>query len=320
MREFHDVAIIVPSYNSSAFLRVAVESALSQDFDHELCVFVVDDGSTDGTEALVNDWFKNRAVRYIRQERDGPATARNTGISVSQSKYIMLLDADDILIKGCVQQVFDLMESHESLGLAFPNFEIFDETGIVHPSGVDIRRHFRNIPHREVGPALWVFEESLAKYIVCYGSFMHTSGLMVKRELLEKYGAFRPGYYFAEDDDFLIKISFGCDSGYVDRVLCRARNHANSLKHDLSRRVSNVESWLKLSELQLLSYAAHPEMASSLRRLIGELVVDYVWGLMRDGRDREAAAVLKEYLPRYPLKLKMLKLMVRSCINHARKW
>lgn len=320
MRESHAVAIIVPSYNSSLFLQAAVESALNQNFDHELVVVVVDDGSTDSTEALVSNWFNSRAVIYIRQEHDGPATARNTGISASQSKYIMLLDADDTLINGCVQQVFDLMESHDSLGIAFPNFEIFDATGLVHPSGVDIRRRFRSIPHREVGPGLWVFEEPLAKYIVRYGSFMHTSGLMIRREILEKCGVFRPGYFYAEDDDFLIRACLYCDSGYVDRVLCRARNHAKSLKHDPSRRISNVESRLKLSELQLSSYAAHPELASSLRLLIGELVVDYVWGLMREGRDREAAAVLKEYLPRYPLNLKMLKLMVKSGLGRVGKW
>src|ERR1700722_20888411 len=87
------ITVAIPVYNSEHCLRETLESALAQTFPaHE--IIVVDDGSTDGTAALVQS-FGDR-VRYIRQENSGASAARNNAIQHATGDWIAFLDHDDL--------------------------------------------------------------------------------------------------------------------------------------------------------------------------------------------------------------------------------
>jgi glycosyltransferase involved in cell wall biosynthesis len=86
------VSVIIPAYNQSAYLTTAVESVLSQTYKN-FEVIIVDDGSTDDTPSVVDKFSEQ--VRCIRQENQGLAGARNTGIRNARGHLIGLLDADD---------------------------------------------------------------------------------------------------------------------------------------------------------------------------------------------------------------------------------
>src|SRR5262249_9010139 len=79
-------------YNSAKYLRDAVDSVLKQTF-RDFEVVVVDDGSTDDTEAVIRSYGER--VQYIRQQNSGVAAARNRGIQESRGRYVAFLDADD---------------------------------------------------------------------------------------------------------------------------------------------------------------------------------------------------------------------------------
>jgi glycosyltransferase involved in cell wall biosynthesis len=87
------VSCIVPVFNGERFLREAIESIFAQTHD-PLEILIADDGSTDGTASIVAD-FGNR-LRYLRQENQGPAAARNLGIRAATGDFIAFLDADDL--------------------------------------------------------------------------------------------------------------------------------------------------------------------------------------------------------------------------------
>lgn len=89
------VSIIIPSYNQQYFLADAIESALAQNCE----VIVVDDGSTDKSLEIA----KRFPVKVISQVNKGLASARNTGIMNATGEWILPLDADDILLDGCVE-------------------------------------------------------------------------------------------------------------------------------------------------------------------------------------------------------------------------
>lgn len=91
------VSVIIPTYNRSRLVSLAVESVLAQTFsNYEL--IVVDDGSTDGTgEAL--SVFGNQ-LHYVWQENQGESVARNHGIALAQGEYIAFLDSDDLWAPG----------------------------------------------------------------------------------------------------------------------------------------------------------------------------------------------------------------------------
>src|SRR5258705_13900768 len=82
------VSVIIPAYNYARFLCQAIESVLGQSLENWECI-VVDDGSTDNTEAVVKPFAeKDHRIKFIRQRNRGLAAARNTGILNSTGEYL----------------------------------------------------------------------------------------------------------------------------------------------------------------------------------------------------------------------------------------
>ncbi len=84
------VSVIIPCYNSGAFLEEAIGSAMAQTYS-PVEIVVVDDGSTDHSPEIA----QRLPVRYIRQPNRGLAASRNLGLRESKGRYIVFLDADD---------------------------------------------------------------------------------------------------------------------------------------------------------------------------------------------------------------------------------
>ena len=86
------VSVIIPTYNRAWALKKAIDSVLEQNYKN-FELIVVDDGSTDDTEALVTEYAKS--VKFIQQPNLGVSAARNKGISISSGALISFLDSDD---------------------------------------------------------------------------------------------------------------------------------------------------------------------------------------------------------------------------------
>lgn len=92
-------SIIIPAYNYERFLKRAIRSVLDQKFS-DCEVIVVNDGSTDSTDALMQEILKEGDTRlhYISQENRGLSAVRNIGLAQSCGSYLLFLDADDALL------------------------------------------------------------------------------------------------------------------------------------------------------------------------------------------------------------------------------
>lgn len=95
------VSVIIPVYNTIEYLSKAVESALMQQ-DTE--VILVDDGSTDGSGALCDEYESER-VQVIHQENAYVGAARNVGISLARGDYLYFLDSDDVMERDVVKRI-----------------------------------------------------------------------------------------------------------------------------------------------------------------------------------------------------------------------
>jgi GT2 family glycosyltransferase len=106
------VSVVIPVYNGECFLRDAVESVLIQRYP-SVEIIVVDDGSTDGTGALVPQLPCD--VRYFKQENTGAAAARNRGIRDTTGDLIAFLDVDDLWPENNLRMLVDEMLRHPQL-------------------------------------------------------------------------------------------------------------------------------------------------------------------------------------------------------------
>jgi len=104
------VSVIIPTYNRADLLPRAIRSALTQTFkDFEL--IIVDDGSTDNTEALVKGFIKeDDRIRYIYQKNQGESEARNTGLLNARGRYIAFLDSDDEWLPSKIEKQLNLFK------------------------------------------------------------------------------------------------------------------------------------------------------------------------------------------------------------------
>ena len=102
-----DLTIIVPAYNVENYLEECLNSVLGQVTQYTYRVIVINDGSTDGTAKKLEQYQNHPAVSVITQSNGGAAKARNRALETIKSRYVMFVDADDVLETGAVEKLMD---------------------------------------------------------------------------------------------------------------------------------------------------------------------------------------------------------------------
>jgi glycosyltransferase involved in cell wall biosynthesis len=133
------VSVIIPTYNRSKLLRLTVESVLAQTYPN-IEIIVVDDGSTDDTEAVMAD-YAGRVI-YIKQEH-WAAYGRNTGFKVASGEYINFLDHDDLMMPTKIERQVQVLDSRPEIGLVHCRYYHIDEDG-------NILGEVENLPEGDV--------------------------------------------------------------------------------------------------------------------------------------------------------------------------
>lgn len=105
------ISIIIPLYNKRTAIKETLLSIIQQDFNN-FEIIVIDDGSTDGSNKIVQE-IKDNRIKYFYKENGGVSSARNLGIEKSSGKYILFLDADDLLLPSSLKTFFYAAEKYE---------------------------------------------------------------------------------------------------------------------------------------------------------------------------------------------------------------
>ena len=123
------ISVIIPAYNSSAFIGETLDNLLGQGFDG-LEVIVVNDGSADNTADVVASYAeKHGCIRLINKPNGGVSSARNVGIEEARGKYICFQDADDLYAEGTLKAIFATAEE-KSADVVICRLRTFNESGL----------------------------------------------------------------------------------------------------------------------------------------------------------------------------------------------
>lgn len=180
-----NISIIIPLYNKGALVRRAIDSVLTQDFDGELEVVVVDDGSTDDSAAFVKEYADSR-VRLIAKPNGGVSSARNKGIEEAGAECFLFLDADDELLPGALQNLTLLHKK-------YPNTKVL-VGGQRYGSGNRIDKvHVCNTKYQ-------FFHIWLNHF------YPRPGALIVHRDVIESLGVFDERQSFFEDYEFGLRM------------------------------------------------------------------------------------------------------------------
>lgn len=119
------VSVIVPCYKQAGFLPETLEVILAQTYQNWECI-VIDDGSPDNTEEVAGEYVKKDSrIKYMRQENQGVSSARNNAIRQSLGKYILPLDADDLIAPTYLEEAVDYLENHPEVKVVYCQAEKF---------------------------------------------------------------------------------------------------------------------------------------------------------------------------------------------------
>lgn len=104
------ISIIIPVYNVAPYLREALDSAIHQTYEH-LEILIIDDGSTDGSGAICDEYRSDPRVQVFHQINRGLSCARNVGLDRAQGDYFAFLDSDDAYHPEFIQRMLDAIDN-----------------------------------------------------------------------------------------------------------------------------------------------------------------------------------------------------------------
>lgn len=180
------ISVIIPLYNKEAGVATALRSVLAQTYQ-DFEIVVVDDGSTDGSDAVV-ETFNDPRIRLIRQQNAGVSAARNRGIKEAEGEYVAFLDADDEWMPGFLTEIRALQE-------AYPNCKAQATNYIFNSNGEKSHTILRKIPFDGERGVLSNYFEVAS----CSHPPVWTSAVCIERELLQEIGGFPVGVKSGED-------------------------------------------------------------------------------------------------------------------------
>lgn len=104
----YDLMIIVPVYNTETYLNECIESLIKQKTNYSYKIVFVDDGSTDHSGIILDNYSKNPKVEVIHKQNSGIAGARNTALRNICGRYILFVDSDDLLADNAVELLMNV--------------------------------------------------------------------------------------------------------------------------------------------------------------------------------------------------------------------
>jgi glycosyltransferase involved in cell wall biosynthesis len=241
------VSVILPVYNRAGWVARAVGSVLAQTHG-PLELLVVDDGSTDDTRRVLQD-FGDR-ITVLEQEHAGAEAARNLALKHARGEFVAFIDSDDVWREERLSRQLPLFR-RAKVGVVFGNAALVDYR--VAPP-LRLRRTFFD----GVRPSHGRVTRELAR-----GCFVPFSSVTVRRELLAGSGGFKRGYTAA---DYLkwVELSVTCEFDYVEAPVFEYAVHAGGISHDL---VETLEDRIEAFR-ELLARNTNAELDAVLRRIL----------------------------------------------------
>ena len=192
------LSIIVPVYNVEKYLAKCIDSLLQQDLAPESYeIILVNDGSTDGSEAIANAYAKKYSnIKLITQVNKGLSGARNTGIRLAKGEYIQFVDSDDYITPNCLSALLQQLQK-DSLQVLRYNYQNVDENYAIIPKSKNALYDISYSTQVETGE---VFLANRLGFACFACMFIIQKDFLLRNELY-----FKEGIYF-EDTEWLPRV------------------------------------------------------------------------------------------------------------------
>ena len=214
------VSVILPVRDGAAYLALAAESILRQDWE-DLELLAIDDGSRDDTPTILTKLAKaDHRMRVIAGPAQGLVAALNRGLATARGRYVARMDADDVAHRNRISQQVALLEARPEVAVVGSAWRVVDPAG-----------KLRRVVHPPLDSA------SIRHALLSRNPMGHPT-IMFRREAVAAIGGYRSTFRLAEDFDLWLRISERHDLFNLAEPLLDYREHAGqSAWTDLEQRV-----------------------------------------------------------------------------------
>ncbi len=207
------VSIYITNYNYGSYIKQAIESVLNQTFkDFEL--IIIDDGSSDNSKEIIENYAKLKKVRIIFQKNKGLNVTNNIAMRLARGKYLVRLDADDFFKEDAIEKMCSKLESDSKLGLVFPDYYLIDNLGDI--IGKEQRHAFDKDVSLLDQPA-------------------HGACTMIRISFLEKLGGYNESFSCQDGYDLWIRFTAKYPIANINEPLFFYRQHNSNLTKNEDR-------------------------------------------------------------------------------------
>lgn len=198
------VSVIIPVYNADRYLEDCLGSIISSSAFNELEVILVDDGSTDGSGLICDEYSGRYAnVKVFHVENGGVSNARNFGVAKACGEYVTFCDADDYYVNGILSKAVASLRENRADLLFFDFVNEQQASAVV------------RLPFEENAVLSEESVSELFKYMLKNEGFNSVCNKFFRKETLEQNNvSFTPGQKHGEDRDFVLEFLSFCKTAY----------------------------------------------------------------------------------------------------------
>ena len=276
------ISVIIPYYDRQETIIRCLKSVINQTYkDFE--IILIDDGSTDNTHRIVDDYFESKSdinITHVYQENSGPSKARNFGIKLAKGEYIAFLDSDDSWKKDKLKIQIEFLNKNRDVIILGSDFDFFNR---------EIVKHFN-------------YKFKLSDfYKMLYINFFILPTVIVKRKLFlnNKY-LFNESQRYAEDQLFFLRIARDYkgarlklpltslykrqsgDGGLSDNIIMLEKNEINNF-YTLYKENKDLDNNIGVLNLICIYIFS---IAKFIRRLASKEIYNYIKKLKKAYHER----------------------------------
>ncbi len=308
--KYSKVTVIMPVHNGEGYVRGAAESILGQSY-RNLEFLIINDGSTDGTQRILDNYKDSRIKVIDHGRREGLTRALNKGIQIASGEYIARQDADDVSTRDRLEKQVNFLEGNKKVALLGTAINVID--------GKD-----DNLGDVEYPTSHSDIQQTLKKYnCFCHGS------VMFRGQWVSELGGYRDFFETAQDYDLWLRLSEKYEVANLRDRLYKYRFNSSSLtfKRILNQtRMANLAIKLSYSRDNGLSESIiMNEMRTNFERPPSlsekrEIVQKYSpWGklLLKHNRKDEAFLLMSEVFKYHPSFLCRIMFGMTRCFGSS---
>ena len=186
------ISVIIPVYNSQKTIIKSLESITNQLGSYNFEIIIINDGSTDASEDLINNFISENEsllIKYYHKKNGGVSSSRNIGLKNAQGDFIAFLDSDDAWEESKIKTQLTIFAENSEVDFLATNMD-----------GVNLNRFFFLKIKRL---------QKISPKLLLYKNFFKTPTVIFKSEIIKKVGYFNEEMNYAEDLEYFLRIISG---------------------------------------------------------------------------------------------------------------